>query len=61
MNSEEGHKIRNLLHILLQLPNYITDESDEDFDLDLVVKLAKLSITQIDEYTTYLRTEATNE
>ena len=61
MTKEEKHKLLNLLHILLQLPNYMTDESDEDFNLDLIYKMAKLSIEQINEYTAYLKTEATNE
>ena len=59
MNKKEKHKLLNLLHILVQLPTYITDESDEDFDLDLLVKMAKLSVEQIEEYTTYLKTEET--
>ncbi len=57
MNSEECHKIRNLLQALIQLPTYITDESDEDFDLDLLVEIAKNNAKQIDEYVEYLDKE----
>jgi hypothetical protein len=61
MNSEDRHKIRNLLQVLIQLPAYITDESDEDFDLDLLVELATKNVKQIDEYIGYLDKAPVNE
>ena len=56
MNSEEGHKIRNLLQSLLQLPSYLSDEESHDVDLDMVVAMAGDNVKQIDEYVKYLDT-----
>ena len=57
MNSEDRHKIRNLLQLLIQLPSYLSDEESHDVDLDMVIDMAKKNVKQIDEYVDYLDKE----